>query len=106
MELHTEFKRITIHTARCDVCNQKNVSILQRCQTCGWSICGPCFERSGSGTSHLINGGDNRWTIERIQPIEHEDRRPRPRGGTVVGPSAEAQAATAVSNVRRDGRSQ
>jgi hypothetical protein len=40
---HRTFSTVTIHTAKCDLCNQRNKSTLQRCTLCGWSICEACF---------------------------------------------------------------
>ena len=34
---------MTIHTAKCDLCNLRNKSTLQRCTLCGWSICEHCW---------------------------------------------------------------
>ncbi|PGH17383.1 hypothetical protein AJ80_04839 [Polytolypa hystricis UAMH7299] len=50
-EPHSTFKQITIHTAKCDVCNLHNKSTLRRCTDCGWQICSPCWSaRGGNGT--------------------------------------------------------
>ncbi|KAI9829147.1 MAG: hypothetical protein M1832_000170 [Thelocarpon impressellum] len=66
--LHTSFTAITIHTAKCDLCNARNKSVLQRCDDCGWSICALCvLERGTAGTGHVINEGDQGWTAARAE---------------------------------------
>lgn len=99
MSLHTDFTVITIHTAKCDICNNRNEDVLQRCNQCGWSICVPCFQTRGSDATHSINGGDAGWTAERALPTAHEDRQ-RPRAGTAVG-RIETQVASATRRVNR-----
>lgn len=49
---HTRFVTVTIHTAKCDICNKHNTSILRRCATCGWQICTPCWDARGGDGSH------------------------------------------------------
>ncbi|KAI9845090.1 MAG: hypothetical protein M1837_005094 [Sclerophora amabilis] len=67
--LHTNFNQVTIHTAKCDLCNRRNYATLQRCTLCGWSCCAPCWlERGGDGT-HVINAGDAGWTAQRATAI-------------------------------------
>ncbi|KAJ9210525.1 hypothetical protein DTO166G4_7837 [Paecilomyces variotii] len=49
---HTRFVTVTIHTAKCDICNRHNTSILRRCATCGWQICTPCWDARGGDGRH------------------------------------------------------
>ncbi|GAD97559.1 predicted protein [Paecilomyces variotii No. 5] len=49
---HTLFVTVTIHTAKCDICNRHNTSILRRCATCGWQICTPCWDARGGDGRH------------------------------------------------------
>ncbi|KKZ68618.1 hypothetical protein EMCG_05775 [[Emmonsia] crescens] len=46
---HTNFKQIVIHTAKCDKCNDHNKATLNRCTTCGFQICTPCWLHRGGG---------------------------------------------------------
>ncbi|EEH43651.1 uncharacterized protein PADG_08471 [Paracoccidioides brasiliensis Pb18] len=46
---HNNFKQIVIHTAKCDKCNDHNKATLNRCTTCGFQICTPCWIRRGGG---------------------------------------------------------
>lgn len=61
--LHIHFVEVKTHTAKCDICNKRNKSTLQRCIKCGWSICAPCFLAKGSVAEHYVNTG-NDWTLE------------------------------------------
>ncbi|KAJ9640396.1 hypothetical protein H2199_005935 [Coniosporium tulheliwenetii] len=56
-EPHTEFRDVTAHTAKCDVCNQKNKQILKRCLTCSWGICTPCSRDRGNNLTHGAAAG-------------------------------------------------
>ncbi|EON68187.1 hypothetical protein W97_07336 [Coniosporium apollinis CBS 100218] len=56
-EPHTEFRDVTAHTAKCDVCNQKNKQILKRCLTCSWGICTPCSRDRGDNLTHGAASG-------------------------------------------------
>ncbi|KAL1882507.1 hypothetical protein Plec18167_002923 [Paecilomyces lecythidis] len=49
---HTSFVTVRIHTAKCDICNCHNTSILRRCATCGWQICTPCWDARGGDGRH------------------------------------------------------
>ncbi|KAI9887716.1 MAG: hypothetical protein M1823_000465 [Watsoniomyces obsoletus] len=93
---HTSFSKVTIHTAKCDVCNQLNKSELARCNVCSWSICEQCFQRVAGGDGgandddgeesgpeapgtwrfpggHIINPGDAGWTVDRIEATTRRD---------------------------------
>jgi hypothetical protein len=52
---HKIFDELTIHTAKCDICDQRNQSILRRCTTCAWAICTPCYEKQNGNTTHGLN---------------------------------------------------
>ncbi|KAL9113588.1 MAG: hypothetical protein Q9227_002326 [Pyrenula ochraceoflavens] len=39
---HSTYLEITIHTAKCDLCETKNTGILYRCRTCAMQICRGC----------------------------------------------------------------
>ncbi|MCJ1376772.1 hypothetical protein MMC20_008017, partial [Loxospora ochrophaea] len=54
---HTAFHSITIHTAKCDICDAHNESTLYRCRTCGWQLCTPCWAKRGGG-AHGAEGQD------------------------------------------------
>ncbi|KAI9818871.1 MAG: hypothetical protein M1827_007692 [Pycnora praestabilis] len=79
--LHISFDDILIHTAKCDICNARNKSILKRCNACGWSICSPCWVHQGGDGTHVINEGDNGWTAERIGDVNVSQGQGGEKGG-------------------------
>ncbi len=55
--MHTTFKEIKIHTAKCDECNYHNSSTIYRCIDCSQQCCTPCWNKKGGDGTHLINSG-------------------------------------------------
>ncbi|KFX97874.1 hypothetical protein V490_02593 [Pseudogymnoascus sp. VKM F-3557] len=58
-EPHTEFVPVYIHTAKCDICEKRNDSVLQRCLTCTSQLCYRCM-LGGDGIHFKRNDMD--WT--------------------------------------------
>ena len=65
--MHTEFKDITIHTAKCDTCNKHNTKIMKQCVDCGQNFCTPCWHDRGSDGTHMLNSGDKGYTATKAQ---------------------------------------
>src|SRR5690349_13329134 len=57
-EEHTVFSPVYIHTAKCDNCEGRNTSVLQRCGICAAQLCYRCM--LGGGTHKLNSELD--WT--------------------------------------------
>ena len=55
--MHTTFKEIKIHTAKCDECNKHNSSTIYRCVDCSLQCCTPCWDKKGGDGTHLIKSG-------------------------------------------------
>ncbi|MCJ1387557.1 hypothetical protein MMC18_000400 [Xylographa bjoerkii] len=55
---HTTFDPVTIHTAKCDICNLNNKATLYRCKLCGFQICTPCKDSDASDGVHMMNAGE------------------------------------------------
>ncbi|KAL8849840.1 MAG: hypothetical protein Q9221_005178 [Calogaya cf. arnoldii] len=53
--LHTEFETITIHTAKCDLCNAHNQSTMYRCTKCGRHCCKTCWDSKGGDGRHWVH---------------------------------------------------
>ncbi|KAL8732577.1 MAG: hypothetical protein Q9181_003892 [Wetmoreana brouardii] len=53
--VHDTFVQVTIHTAKCDVCNKHNTSTMYRCTKCGYQRCTPCWERKGGDGRHQLH---------------------------------------------------
>lgn len=52
-EPHTGFLPVYIHTAKCDMCEKRNYSVLQRCVTCTSQFCYRCM--LGGDGIHVMN---------------------------------------------------
>ncbi|KAF2713486.1 hypothetical protein K504DRAFT_498296 [Pleomassaria siparia CBS 279.74] len=47
------YSKVTIHTAKCSVCDKRNDSVMYRCPGCTWQICTPCTqEREKKGLQY------------------------------------------------------
>jgi hypothetical protein len=44
-ELHHKWTAITVHTARCDVCEKHNKGRMSRCAACTYQVCATCVEQ-------------------------------------------------------------
>lgn len=54
-QVHDRFAKIEIHTAKCDVCDQRNMANIYRCLTCGQQTCTPCVNRkAGTDGIHVL----------------------------------------------------
>ncbi|OGM50452.1 hypothetical protein ABOM_000934, partial [Aspergillus bombycis] len=51
-----EFEELATHTAKCDICNNRNSSGMSRCLTCGWQTCNSCTIARGYFRTHHVNG--------------------------------------------------
>ncbi|KFY26364.1 hypothetical protein V493_04134 [Pseudogymnoascus sp. VKM F-4281 (FW-2241)] len=58
-EAHTEFLPVYIHTAKCDICEKRNDSVLQRCMTCTSQFCHRCMV---GGDGIHVKSNDMDWT--------------------------------------------
>lgn len=54
---HNTFHAVLIHTAKCDICNMHNRSVIFRCTDCGWQVCTPCKTARTCGTGDNVNFG-------------------------------------------------
>ncbi|KAL5117321.1 hypothetical protein ACEQ8H_004766 [Pleosporales sp. CAS-2024a] len=51
-----QFNRVTVHTARCTICNRRNKDIMLRCGGCQWQICKPCRDKREGENRGLVHG--------------------------------------------------
>lgn len=47
-----QFEDVTVHTAKCDVCNKRNSRVMVRCLACGWQCCEKCLNARSGGRAH------------------------------------------------------
>ena len=68
--VHTEFETITIHTAKCDLCNRHNTSEMFRCTKCGRHCCKPCWDSKGGDGRHTVHDqGRLAYTGPKAEPL-------------------------------------
>ncbi|KAL9585365.1 MAG: hypothetical protein Q9212_001573, partial [Teloschistes hypoglaucus] len=68
--VHDTFDPITIHTAKCDLCNKHNTSTMFRCTKCGRQCCTPCWDRKGGDGRHsLHNNKQLEYTGPKAEPL-------------------------------------
>ena len=58
-EIHNDFNDITIHTAKCDMCDKHNKQVIKQCKNCGMNFCTPCLLHRGGDGTHVMNSGDD-----------------------------------------------
>ena len=52
---HSNFRAISIHTAKCDRCDRHNKDTMYRCVDCGEQICTPCIKSPISDGQHVLD---------------------------------------------------
>ncbi|KAI4199630.1 MAG: hypothetical protein LQ350_004505 [Teloschistes chrysophthalmus] len=87
--VHDTFDPITIHTAKCDLCNKHNTSTMFRCTKCGRQCCTPCWDRKG---------GDGRHSLHNNKQLEYKGPKAEPL------PPPEAPKPAAAQPKRRSTR--
>ena len=55
-QLHVDFMKVRVHTAKCDSCEKHNKQTLYRCMECGHHVCAVCWDKSEDRT-HAVGGG-------------------------------------------------
>ncbi|PWY78290.1 hypothetical protein BO70DRAFT_408351 [Aspergillus heteromorphus CBS 117.55] len=76
--IQTTFVDVPAHTAKCDLCNNRNVTGMSRCLSCGWQSCHKCTERTGYTRSHRAGGDLHEAPIDASQ-LEFKVPKSRPR---------------------------
>lgn len=61
-QLHANFVKVSIHTAKCDSCEKHNKLTVYRCVECGQHVCSQCWKKPGDGT-HVFGGGSHDASI-------------------------------------------
>ncbi|KAF2494781.1 hypothetical protein BU16DRAFT_562410 [Lophium mytilinum] len=49
---HKVFEELSIHTTKCDCCEDRNRDIIRRCKTCSFQVCTKCFTSNPSALNH------------------------------------------------------
>ncbi|KAL8940844.1 MAG: hypothetical protein Q9216_002596 [Gyalolechia sp. 2 TL-2023] len=107
--VHDTFREITIHTAKCDICNKHNTSKMYRCEKCGRQCCSPCWEKKGGDGRHQLHSKDNlTYKGERAPdlPLKPEPSVVKPEGSPSSpgsGRKRNREATTPVSPLAKAG---
>lgn len=97
--LHSVFNKVCTKNAKCDQCEKRNTSVMQKCQTCGMTTCKSCYEIGRYDNRHNLGGitldwepllRDKRGRIMGTQPIRgvakgKRGRPPHPPGASKAG---------------------
>ena len=87
--LHSTWEEVTVHTAKCDFCNQHNSAKLFRCWTCAQHLCTPCSQRGASDSMHVFPG--------RVAPPPADDPNAQPIQGIIVPRVGPRQSAAVIT---------
>ncbi|KAI4950182.1 hypothetical protein J4E91_004838 [Alternaria rosae] len=52
----TLYSRVTVHTAKCTECDQRNMDTMRRCPGCTFQVCQPCYEKRLKNNKGLLHG--------------------------------------------------
>ncbi|KKA25768.1 hypothetical protein T310_0154 [Rasamsonia emersonii CBS 393.64] len=88
---HNRWDEITVRNAKCDVCDEKNQSVMYRCKDCGWQICSPCDDNRGGLREHNTSR-----RYRRVNPQGNTSRQPSGGDPTPQRGRAPPQPANAV----------
>ncbi|KAK7752080.1 hypothetical protein SLS62_006046 [Diatrype stigma] len=97
--LHSLFSKVCTKNAKCDQCEKRNTSVMQKCQTCGMTTCKSCYDVGRYDGRHNLHGisldweplvRDKRGRIIGTQPVRgvvkgKRGRPPHPPGTSKAG---------------------
>lgn len=59
---HLTYKKVTAKNAKCDICNTRNVGVMQKCVTCGVTTCADCNDVGRYDSKHNLANLSLDWT--------------------------------------------
>ncbi|KAK8019750.1 hypothetical protein PG990_004888 [Apiospora arundinis] len=107
---HGQYILVITKNAKCDMCNQRNKSTMQKCSTCGLTTCATCHAQGRYEPRHNLTGMNLSWNPPAVNGAARRGgNRSRGRPGSVrqslsdvpaaapsVSPAAVAPAAAVV----------
>ncbi|KAK6865661.1 hypothetical protein PG995_002189 [Apiospora arundinis] len=107
---HSQYILVVTKNAKCDMCNQRNKSTMQKCSTCGLTTCATCHAQGRYEPRHNLAGMNLSWNPPAVNGAARRGgNRSRGRPGSVrqslsdvpaaapsVSPAAVAPAAAVV----------
>ena len=100
--MHTDFRNIKVHTAKCDTCNHHNTSTMKQCVDCGVNFCDPCWVDRGSDGTHVLNSGDIGYAATNARAIA---KATRPRSLDLLKPKKDKARIMKIPSPGLGGRS-
>ncbi|KAJ5669640.1 hypothetical protein N7462_010710 [Penicillium macrosclerotiorum] len=104
-----KFMEVAAHTAKCDLCDERNRDGMSRCQTCGWQCCRRCYGDRGGNCSHQsfksIHASEESYRTSSLGAnpgTPTSNATPREQSSSFLSsppPSEEQQAAEALMNM-------
>lgn len=59
---HLTYKKVTAKNAKCDICNTRNLGVMQKCVTCGVTTCEGCDDAGRYDSKHNLAQLSLDWT--------------------------------------------
>lgn len=59
---HLTYKKVTAKNAKCDICNTRNLGVMQKCVTCGVTTCENCKAVGRYDSKHNLASLNLDWT--------------------------------------------
>ncbi|KAI1268225.1 hypothetical protein F5Y18DRAFT_440981 [Xylariaceae sp. FL1019] len=105
-EPHTTYVKVTNGNAKCDRCDQRNVTSMQKCTRCGLTTCQRCHINKKYERRHVLDGVDNLdWSHPYKPPRKQRTRRePAQREGAIVARARARQRARKAPQAARGPR--
>ena len=101
--MHTTFKEIKIHTAKCDECNKHNSVIIYRCMDCSQQCCTPCWNKKGGDGEHLLGNGSMPGPVPVILKAEdYEKRKATKKSKSEVRKKEKLKAVTKATIIKNE----
>ncbi|KAI0478845.1 hypothetical protein GGR56DRAFT_672831 [Xylariaceae sp. FL0804] len=96
-DAHLRFVKVTIRSAKCDRCERRNTSVMQKCCRCGLTTCRECHEARRYDDRHRLDRLDLDWqdeprTRRRQQGLRDRTNRSEAFSGAHPGPHLEHPA--------------
>ncbi|KAI1825950.1 hypothetical protein F4861DRAFT_144290 [Xylaria intraflava] len=61
---HTEYAKVTIRNAKCDMCKTRNSTCMQQCKRCGWTTCYNCHSLGRYDAHHILYTLNLDWSSD------------------------------------------
>jgi hypothetical protein len=94
-ERHTEYVKVLTRNAKCDNCESRNTTCMQKCRKCGLTTCTRCYVKGELDSRHDLRGLDLDWGVNTSEDSEGGRKHRHPSAGPVPNDAAAAQSGIA-----------